>query len=425
MIVTLRTSPGDPRRPRRHLAAAAISAALAAALSACWSPQYHHPACGAHGECPGSLMCVAGFCEDHAPIVDAAPDPGCTQHAQCPVSHVCLPDGACADPQQVAYVSATGSGTACTQAAPCGSVASAVATNRPIAKLSGAITGPARLESKTLIILADPGASLVPGGGEDVLDVVGGDVAVYDLAFKGAGGAIRDLVSASNGARLTLIRVSLDDSDDSGLSTDTGAMVVVAQSTIRGSRDTGITARGGSLTVTQSVVHDNARGGITVSNASFAIVGNVVFRNGGTSSGVGGIAINNSSAMPGRLEFNSFSQNSAPSGAAPGVQCSAPGFTARNNILSNNGISTSNQVSGTCAHTYSIMRPGMLPTGTGNLAVDPMFVDPTLGNLHLKPGSPAQRAADPSSDLTGSAARDLDGEARIAPADIGADQLMR
>ena len=424
MIVTQRTSLGDPRWSRRHLATAAISAALAVALSACWSPQYHHPACGAHGECPGSLTCVAGFCEDHAPIVDAAPDPGCTQHAQCPVSNVCLPDGACADPQQVAYVSATGSGTACTQAAPCGSVASAVATNRPIAKLSGTVTGPNnKIQGRTLIVLADPGASLAYGGGAAILDVSSGaDIAVYDLTFRGGGGNNNELISAESG-KLTLVRVTLDGGDRDGLSVDFGATVVIAQSTIRGSGNVGISAQGGSLTITQSIVRDNTRGGITVNNANFTIVGNVFFHNGGTNSAVGGLAISNSSAISSRLEFNSFSQNSAPGGAAPGMQCSAPGFTARNNILSDNGISTSNQVSGTCAHAYSIMRPGMLPSGPGNLAVDPMFVDPSLGNLHLKPGSPAQRAADPSSDLTGLAARDLDGDVRVAPADIGADQL--
>ena len=45
--------------------------------------------------------------------------------------------------------------------------------------------------------------------------------------------------------------------------------------------------------------------------------------------------------------------------------------------------------------------------------------------VHIGGPCGPQRAADPSSDLTGLAARDLDGEARIAPADIGADQLSR
>lgn len=82
-----------------------------------------------------------------------------------------------------------------------------------------------------------------------------------------------------------------------------------------------------------------------------------------------------------------------------------------------------NQFAGTCLHAYSIMRPGAVPTGTGNIASDPLFVDSSTGNLHLQSGSPARGVGDPAADLTGIAALDIDGDMRAAPPDIGADQF--
>lgn len=92
--------------------------------------------------------------------------------------------------------------------------------------------------------------------------------------------------------------------------------------------------------------------------------------------------------------------------------------------MSGNATATNmEQVGGTCMHTYSIVRPGMVPPGPGNSSMDPLFVNTTTGDLHLGPGSPALRAADPSSDLGGLAARDIDGDIRTAPAEIGADEV--
>jgi hypothetical protein len=80
------------------------------------------------------------------------------------------------------------------------------------------------------------------------------------------------------------------------------------------------------------------------------------------------------------------------------------------------------QIGGACTHEYSIVRPGTMPPGAGNSSADPMFVNTTTGDLHLNPGSRALSAADPNSNLTGPAARDVDGDIRISPADIGADE---
>jgi hypothetical protein len=156
----------------------------------------------------------------------------------------------------------------------------------------------------------------------------------------------------------------------------------------------------------------------------FVIIGNVFFANGSTASATGGVNISTSQSATNRLEFNSFSKNLVPDGVGSAVQCSAGAFTARNNIMSGNGTLTNQeQVGGPCVHMYSIVRPGTLPGGTGNKADDPLFKNTTTGDLHILPGSPAAGAAAPGSDLTGIAARDIDGDIRMNPADIGADEI--
>jgi hypothetical protein len=118
----------------------------------------------------------------------------------------------------------------------------------------------------------------------------------------------------------------------------------------------------------------------------------------------------------------------AQNGQGAAIQCSAGNFTARNNILSYNVTATNSaQIGGSCSHEYSIAYRGVPadtpPTGANNSAMDPLFVDPAIGDLHIKPTSPARHAADPASDLTGIASRDIDGDPRVSPADLGADQI--
>src|SRR6185436_9050200 len=131
----------------------------------------------------------------------------------------------------------------------------------------------------------------------------------------------------------------------------------------------GLSIAGGSLTISRSTIRDNQGGGISVSNGIFAIVGNVFFNNGANSSNVGGVAISTAQNAANRLELNSFSRNLAQDGLGTAIQCVAGMFTARNNIMSENGtLTNSEQVSGTCKHAYSIARPGTVPTGTNNTA---------------------------------------------------------
>ncbi|MCW5803701.1 MAG: right-handed parallel beta-helix repeat-containing protein [Deltaproteobacteria bacterium] len=346
----------------------------------------------------------------------------CAAHTEC-ASEACLPDGSCGT--EVAYVDPDGTDNAmCTQAMPCTRVSKALATGRPFVKLKGTTDEAVTVNGEEVTFLADPNAKLTRSSPGIILRVDGASrLTVHDLAISdglGAAGTGITLI-AGNTATVTLTRVKLLNNAGGGISASGGALTI-AQSTISNNAG-GISATGGALTVSQSTIANNAGGGISASNgATFAIVGNVFFNNGTQLGTVGGVSILTTQNAANRLEFNSFNKNQAQDTVGCAVSCLAGTFTARNNIMSGNATATNMlQVSGSCQHAYSIARPGPLPPGTGNSAEDPLFANTTTGDLHIPAGSPAMRAADPGSDLAGIAARDIDGDARTSPADIGAD----
>lgn len=386
----------------------------------------------------GTMSCVQCTAEKDAACTGAMPVCGddhtcrsCTAHAQCGDSNVCLPDGSCADAGQVAYVEPAPGGTdnsSCTRATPCTVIAKAVTTGRPYVKLAGTTNEQVTLNNRNVTLLAEPGAKLTATSNGILLRIDGtSQVAIYDLEISGASGSSGFGISISSGAtamvRLTRVKVS---GNQAGGISASGGTLAVSQSTISDNIGGGISASGVTLTVSQSTISGNAGGGISVGvNGTFAIVGNVFFENGAQAGTVGGVSISTAQNAANRLEFNSFNKNATTDGFGPAIQCMVGGaFVARNNVMSENGTLTNmNQVGGTCTHTHSIVRPGTLPPGEGNSSADPLFVNTTTGDLHVRAGSPVLGAADPRTDLTGLAARDIDGDVRTVPADIGADEV--
>jgi hypothetical protein len=303
---------------------------------------------------------------------------------------------------------------------------------------------------RSVTFLADPGAELTRSTGNGAIVTVQDDrtsLSVYDLSISNApnsSSGIGCLIPSGAGApTVSLTHVSITQNPGGGLSSSNGSVTVtqstisgnqggglsssngsvtIAQSTISGNQGGGLSSSNGSVTVTQSTISGNQGGGILVSNGTFVIVGNVFFNNGGNTNLTGGVSIGTTTNTTNRLEFNSFALNTSQDGVGPAVQCIAGTFTAKNNIMSDNHTPTAgaSQFGGTCSHAYSISRPGALPPGTGNGMSDPLFADPAKGDLHLQSTSPARHAADPGSDLTGVASRDIAGNVRVAPADIGA-----
>lgn len=360
----------------------------------------------------GSMTCVqctpeqASECSGATPACDQDRTcRACAAHAEC-ASRACLPDGSCGDDAMVAYVDPAGTDNAsCTNAMPCTLVSKALATNRPFVKLTGTTDEAVTVDNGRMVtFLADSGAVLTRTNNGSLLRVEdSAQLQVYDLEISGALGT------------------------NVGIAIPVGATATVSltRAKVLNNAGGGISASGGALTVSQSTISGNTGGGISVMNGTFVIVGNVFFGNGTQAGTVGGIAISTTQNAANRLEFNSFNKNAATGGFGPAIQCMVGGpFVARNNIMSENGTLTNmDQVGGNCMHTYSIARPGTLPPGNGNSSMDPLFVNTTTGDLHVRAGSPVLGAADPSSNLTGVAERDLDGDVRTNPADIGADEV--
>lgn len=407
---------------------------LDAALQLCTSDQQCAPnVC----DLSGSRACVQ--CTSSNPAACTATTPvcgtdnmcrSCTSHAECS-SNVCLPDGSCALEPSVAYIAENGSGSTCGKLTPCQTLAAGLQTNRPYVKFAAGLikdTQATTVDSKTVMILADAGAKLDRDGDGPILMVqssgaAGANVQIFDLEITGAtgapgGDAIR--LTANGGSPvLGLTRVTIDKNQGIGV-TSAGGSLTISQSTFNGNDGGAIAAANGSLTVSRSKFNGNQGGGISEMNGTFVVVGNVFYGNGGLNSSVGGIAITTMPNGMNRLEFNSFALNTTQTGIGPAIQCFVSMFKARNNIMSDNRTSAAqaDQFAGSCTHTFSIMRPGSVPTGDSGS--DPLFVDPSKGDLHIATASPARGSADPGSDLTGIASHDIDGVARVSPADIGA-----
>lgn len=360
----------------------------------------------------------------------------CTRHSDCPESNVCKLDGSCAVETEVAYVDGTTGKDqmVCSKAMPCTKIENAVMTGKPIVKVSGTVTERTTLDSKTVMILGDPGARLTPMADTVALDVRGTSrVQIFDLEISHMAAApAREGVTVQDSADLRMTRVSLINNTADGARISGGHLTctrcVVAQNANRG-----INAQAGILTISQSNIQNNLGGGILIGlDASFQIVGNVIFHNGLPTTATGGINVPQvTGTSANRLDFNSISRNDAVPQIAPGIHCISIGLqlTARYNIVWDNGPSPAfrDQVNaGGCDHASSDLGPLPAAFGTTNVNVDPVFRDELTGDLRLRAPISTMLYANPSADeIAGPAARDIDDEMRGVATEMGADHVSR
>jgi hypothetical protein len=377
-------------------------------------------------------------CPSTAPHCDVDSCTACIDDTDCPNS-VCMLDGSCAGPASVIHVLVNGA-----DQAPCGipGVANACKLDAALALAASDgtknviklddngiyMSGEANnfvvnanvtidLHGATLIHHMDGPIVTIPSGKNVTL--LGGTI----MGAHGTGSAI-----ACSGAKLNVDQTILTMNAQFGIDAS-NCMLAVTRTRIENNNSTGIRSSGGSITLVNTQLDTNAGGGVDVnSGAQFVIVGNVFVNNGSLNGAIGGIGIL-TSASNNRLEFNSISKNNAQSTASAGVICAAsPGFVAKNNIIwsNNSSVAAGIQVSGNCGHSYSDIGPTAIAASIDmghNQNTDPKFKD-EVTELHLTPASPLQllQQSDPGSDLTGIAAKDIDGEPRAAPVYIGADQ---
>lgn len=369
----------------------------------------------------------------------------CERHADCADSELCLRDGSCAAPDDVAYVGGTSpmpTGNAmCWRAMPCETLqqALAVVPARGIVRISGlaADSGLAIIDDRTVDIYGVDNAVLQRTMAGGVLEIEqGSKVNLFDLEISSAnpdgdGVVIRNppgpmvamervKVLNHRGAGIVMTHGSLFVRDSMILGNDedgiraTGRSLQLARSKILGNRGVAgvVTAALESVLIESSIIAGNqgSSGGVSMKTTGTATIRNsIIAQNGVAGQAVGGIEI---SASAGVIEFSTIADNTAINGL--GVNCTG-GTRLIGNIFSDNGVLSS------CPISYSLGDTSFL--GTENKVGPADFLDMTdpmsPRYFRIGAGSTARDVGDPGANL----AVDIDGEPRDdARKDMGADE---
>jgi hypothetical protein len=399
------------------------------------------PACDTainHGTCEPCTASNRGVCTGTMPRCEKNTCVACVDDAQDCQGGVCLTTGACADTATIIHAASnstktTGCGDPGNPCSLPGALA-LVGPSKNIIKLDDAspFTGNGGITVAVDVTIDARVATLSRSDNGPVMTVMGGKtITLLGGVVHGAAGKMGDGIKCSgNGTTLIAFDTRIETNDLTGITSDTCALnltrvTITNNSQKAGTFVAGINVNMGSIMLSQSKIDSNNGGGLSIMNSVFQIVGNVFSNNGLIAapppSPVGGISITTTGDATNRLDFNTIIGNHAQTGIGPGLQCTAGGLLVRNNIIWNNNENLVAQFLGNCQPTYSDL---------GFLTVD-MFnnthADPGFGTApHLSSTSALLGKADPASDLTGIASRDVDGEPRVKRtgmgADIGADQ---
>ena len=336
----------------------------------------------------------------------------CAADGEC-ASGVCE-SGTCIAAADVAYVSTTGTATTgCDLGAPCSTLAQAVAAlgaRHYIDVAPGTYTAAGATEIDVTVTIRADGVIFERSGNDQILDVTAGDVTIIGATVRNAaGGGNADGIKCSNGAGLTLHRVTVDNNADRG-----------------------VDATDCVLTVQRGILSNNRKGGVRLDAGRVVITNSFIFNNGDNTTAVGGLLLAPTQSGN-RVEFSTLRKNTAQTGNPGAMSCSGMQIISRNNIVFGS-VNTDVEVFGAaCVHTFSVIGPMNTPTGaevrTLPLA-DIGFVDANGTNgaaaYHITAASMVRGTAEAGS-ATSDTAVDFDGDARPNPAggraDLGADEI--
>ncbi|MEZ4402439.1 MAG: choice-of-anchor Q domain-containing protein [Kofleriaceae bacterium] len=372
-----------------------------------------------------------------AAVVDAVGDldaaGACALDDEC-ASRVCE-NGGCLPEVAVRYVATIGDDTApCTLAAPCATVAAAIA-RRPIGgdafvSISpGGYRGTVTLDDRAsdppydvyLIGSGPVGPTIYAtddGSNADGIELVHGRAVVRNLAVQGAmSNANSDAIWCGPGTTLAVSDVVAGPSRSDGIECRDCA-VQVAGSQLRDNDGYGLNVTGtgtGQVVVTATVIDGNGQGGLALAATDCTVASSQISRNGAASDAPVAAVVACGDVV---LDGNTFAGNVAPRARqASELRCVAATATLRNNLFAG----TQTPLVDGCSHSYSLFYPAPAPAGTGNLGLAPRFVSAT--DFHLSADSPAVNAGAPSPPPT--AGVDIDGQPRVSGGrvDVGADEL--
>ncbi|MBK9035668.1 MAG: right-handed parallel beta-helix repeat-containing protein [Myxococcales bacterium] len=397
--------------------------------------------------CAATAILAAACAYDRpalAPLDDATPSDGVAATdapidgaAACATDDACRSQvcdgGTCLPSDDARYVAPIGDDAApCSQAAPCRTVARALAARgaRAIVVLaSGTYPATVRINPLTqseppfdVLLVGGADASQDPavitatsdGSNSDGIEVYRGRVRLRNLTVTGSTmNDASDAIWTQPSTTVTLERVTVGPSPNDGLACNGCALTATGGAFIDNGHQ-GVQVNNGAATLVANVITRNAGGGLVIDATACTIASNLVVANGALGGAVGGASIK---CTDHRVEHNTFTRNLALDTAASNYQCGSTGIGAinRNNLFDGPARTATG-----CGHTYSLFTAGMPPAGAGNLVGGPGFVSAT--DAHITAASAARGAADPATptDLT----IDVDGQARVQGLrDIGADEI--
>lgn len=372
---------------------------------------------------PGDGGAIDGDPRGDAPDgIDAPPPGACVADTDC-AGGICHElEGACVPDAEVLFVAPSGTGTTCTRAMPCGTLQVAIDA-RTQARYTVALAAGTYTSSFDTVAMPGGVDNLVVSGptrawGDAVImtsamnRVHAGLEALFEgLTIRGGGNGGAAGID-SRGAT-TLSRVHVDLAADDGVVCAGGSMTIL-DSQITKSASTGVYASSGALVIQRTQVVGNGVYGIHVDGSSFTIVNSIIASNGKAFMQTGGARLRTAGGGDAVFRFNTFARNLGIT--SPALTCdNAVGIS---NVIVGEQAFITPAITASCSATYSLFNvsAGAAPPGTGNITGDPMFVG--MNDFHIQAGSPAIDKANP----TGAEPIDIDGQQRIAPPDIGADE---
>jgi hypothetical protein len=369
------------------------------------------------------LLLLAAGCGDAAEGLPDAPV-GVVHDAAVDAGADLAVDGAADAATDVAndlFVAPGGSGDACTEQAPCGRIAEAIA-------LRSATRSRVRIAAGSYRESLD-----ITGTGE--LALIGPATGRVDLAPAGD----TAVVTVRGDLQLTISRFDIHGGRGDGLDPlarhgivcvrDGGQRphVRLERVLVRDNRGLGFRAVGCDLTAERSYVADNRDGGLWI-DGGYAVRNSFIVDNGHDDSLVGGVHIDRAAGgVAGSFEFNTVAYNVCV-GPGAGVRAADSTGAFRNNVVVGNqpigAVADGIREAIGGAWAYTLFGGSLIPPGPGNLAGATLgiFEDVSAGIFRLAERSPAVDAADPDArnpiDYIGTA-RPVGGRS-----DMGAHELL-
>lgn len=362
------------------------------------------PQTGSCVECVTAADCTAAT----EPVCDGGSCRGCRLDAECP-SGACGDDSACVPQAAVLYLSPNGSDSGtCTRGAPCKSIQFAVTqsseTRNLLVLANGTYVGVNNVDPTNTpasdIHIHGNGAILTSGSSTEGL------IPGFNLA-----GSIRDLnftVSGIAGVVLRGTPILIERVAFSGVDLTISGNATIRDFLVSDAPGIGMYVVG-SVTAERGMIR-GGRVGIANDNSGFPVldISNVIIS--GTSRRA--LDLGRSS---GKVRFVTVAHVGTQQGTGPhAVEC-RPGLTIESSIIWAPGEVAQLPLSGGCVLSTTIVGPTSVP-GAAN--TDPRFTDPTAGDYHLRPDSPARDMVNsgPMLDF------ERDPRPRGARFDIGADE---